>query len=127
MSGRSDPIAHCRLPIARAKRLSQMKNGPAIWADPFRSLIALELPAKVLLDSSERLKLRRGQFAGALVLLEVEAHLLAFLKASKASALHRRDVDKHISAASFRLDEAVAFLLVEPFNSTGSHVALVFR
>ena len=96
-------------------------------ADPFRSLLRCRRPRRRRRVRLEGLELRRGHFARALVLLELEAHALAFVEAGEASTLDSRDVDEHVRAAMLRLDEAEAFLLVEPFNSTGSHVDLVFR
>jgi len=75
----------------------------------------------------EGLKLRRGLLARTLVLLELEAHPLAFIETCETRALNSGDVHEHIAAAGFRLNEAVAFLLVEPLYGAGSHVDLVFR
>ena len=77
--------------------------------------------------SLEGLKLRRGHFARTLVLLEFEAHPLAFIEAGETCALNGGDVYEHIAAAGFRLNESEAFLLVEPLYGAGSHVDLVFR
>src|SRR5262245_63505681 len=77
--------------------------------------------------SLEGLKLRRSHFARTLVLLELVAHPLAFIEAGETRALNSGDVHEHIAAAGFRLNESVAFLLVEPLNGAGSHVDLVFR
>ena len=88
-------------------------NGAAAWATRRASL--------------DRLDLRGGHFARALVFFQLEADALAFLKAREARTLNSGDVDEHVRAALLRLDEAVAFLLVEPLNGAGSHVELVFR
>src|SRR5262249_62246545 len=46
---------------------------------------------------------------------------LAFVERAKASALDRRDVDKHILVASRRPNEPVAFSGVEPFDGAFLH------
>ena len=73
------------------------------------------------------LDLRGGHLARALVFFHLEADALAFLKAGETRALNGGDVDEHVRAALLRLDEAEAFLLVEPLYGAGSHVDLVFR
>src|SRR3569832_1233618 len=65
------------------------------------------------------LELASGELAAALVLLELVAHLLAFLQLAHARAFDRRSVNEHVRAARVRLDEAVAFGGVEPLNRTG--------
>jgi hypothetical protein len=47
--------------------------------------------------------------------------LLAFREAKQPCALNRADVNEHIRSAGLRLDEAEAFLGVEPFYDTGLH------
>jgi len=47
--------------------------------------------------------------------------LLAFIQSPQTSTFNCRNVHEHILAASLRLDEAVPFRRVEPFNSTGRH------
>ena len=95
---------------------------------PVSKFVAMRRPREAASAARlEGLDLRRGHLAGALVLLELEAHALAFVEAGESCTLDSRDVNEHIRAALLRLDEAVALLLVEPFDSTGSHVDLVFR
>lgn len=104
----------------------QNENGPTC-VDPFHKSVREALAPRCAKLASERLKLGRGHFAGALVFLEFEAHPLTFVEAGEPCTLDSRDVHEHIGAARLRLDEAVAFLLVEPFYGAGSHVDLVFR
>src|ERR1700674_562238 len=47
--------------------------------------------------------------------------LLAFIEGAEAGALYRRDVDKHVLAATLRLNEAVTLDGVEPFHSSDRH------
>jgi hypothetical protein len=94
---------------------------------PVSKFLRCRRPQGRLRGRLEGLELRRGHLAGALVLLELEANALALVEAGESSALDRRDVHEDVRAALLRLDEAVALLLVEPFNSTGRHVDLVFR
>jgi hypothetical protein len=50
-----------------------------------------------------------------------ERHFLAVDEATKAGSFHGADVDENVLRAVIRLDEAVAFGGVEPFNSSGRH------
>src|SRR6516164_4707783 len=58
---------------------------------------------------------------------DVEAHLRAFLQAGEASLFHRRDVDKHVSTAAVRLNEAIALRRIEPLNCSGRHFTSPFE
>jgi hypothetical protein len=62
--------------------------------------------------------------AGAAVLLDLVAHLLAFLQITQAGALDGADMNENVRSAIIRLDEAKALLTVEPFHSSVSHVTL---
>src|SRR5690606_32464496 len=53
--------------------------------------------------------------------LEFEADLLAFVQRAQAGALDGRNVHEHVLAAVIRLDEAEAFLAVEPLHGAGLH------
>ena len=104
-----------------------MKNGPTVRPTRFEVWCLGQCPVGQCPWRLERLDLRRGHFARALIFLELEAHALTFVEASEACALNGRDVNEHICAAGLRLDEAEALLLVEPLYGAGSHVDLVFR
>jgi hypothetical protein len=67
------------------------------------------------------LQVHGRHFAGAFVSLFLERHFLAVVEATQAGSFNGADVDENVLAAVIRLDEAVAFGGVEPFNSTGSH------
>jgi hypothetical protein len=56
---------------------------------------------------------------------DFERNLLSFIKAIHAGALNRADVHKHVLAAIIRLNEAEAFLAVEPFHGSLHHVSLL--
>src|SRR5260370_1609753 len=56
----------------------------------------------------------------------VEGDLLSFVKAVHPGALDRADVHEDILAAVIRLDEAEAFLAVEPLHASSRHM-LVFQ
>src|SRR6516165_1791298 len=56
-----------------------------------------------------------------LALLQLIAELLTLPQIVHPGAFHRRDVNEHVSAAGFRLDEAIPFLRIEPFDRTGRH------
>jgi len=72
---------------------------------------------------SDFLKLIGGGLAAALVLRDLVAHLLAFAKIAQAGALDRADMNENVRAAAIiGLDEAEAFLTIEPFHGAGSHV-----
>jgi len=62
--------------------------------------------------------------AGAAVLLDLVAHLLALLQIAQAGALDGADVNENVRSAIIGLDEAKALLTVEPFHSSVSHVTL---
>src|SRR5262249_367958 len=50
---------------------------------------------------------------------------LTLVERSQAGALHRGDMDEHVSAAALRLNETIALRRVEPFHSAGSHLGLL--
>ncbi len=62
--------------------------------------------------------------AGAAVLLDLVAHLLAFLQIAQAGALDGADMNENVRSAIIGLNEAKALLTVEPFHSSVSHVTL---
>ena len=49
---------------------------------------------------------------------------LTFVQRAQASAFNSADVNKNVGTAVVRLDKAEAFLRVEPFNCTLSHIGL---
>ena len=71
---------------------------------------------------SDFLELIGGGLAGALVLGDLVAHLLAFAQITQAGALDRADMNENIRAAIIGLDEAEALLTIEPFHGADSHV-----
>ena len=74
--------------------------------------------------ASDFLELIGRGLAGAAVLLDLVAHLLAFLQIAQAGALDGADMNENIRSAIIGLDEAKALLTVEPFHSSVSHVTL---
>ena len=52
---------------------------------------------------------------------EVKGNLLSFVEAVESGALNGADVNEHILAAIVRLDEAKAFLAVEPLYGSLRH------
>src|SRR5580704_636427 len=59
--------------------------------------------------------------AGAAVLRHLVGNLLAFAQRLQTGALDCADVDEHVLAAVIRLDEAIAFLRVEPLDRSSAH------
>jgi hypothetical protein len=57
----------------------------------------------------------------------VESDLLSLVEDTHASAFDRADVHEDILAAIIRLNEAEAFLVVEPLHGSFCHIALLFR
>jgi hypothetical protein len=57
----------------------------------------------------------------------VESDLLSLVEDAHASAFDRADVHEHILASIIRLNEAEAFLVVEPLHGSLCHIALLFR
>jgi hypothetical protein len=48
---------------------------------------------------------------------------LTFVETSKARALYRADVDENVVTAVFGLNEAKAFLAIEPFHGSSLHMS----
>ena len=67
------------------------------------------------------LQIAGRHFAGLVVTLELEADFLAFDEFAHSGAFDGRDVDKSVSAAVVRLNEAEAFSGIEPFNCASGH------
>lgn len=64
-----------------------------------------------------------GRFAGPLVLDDFVSDLLTFIQAIQTRTLDGGDVHKHIGPAFVGLNEAVAFLAVEPLYGASCHDA----
>jgi hypothetical protein len=62
-----------------------------------------------------------GRLAVLPVDFRVEGNLLAFTQGVDPCAFQRRDVNEHVLAAVFRLDEAVAFGRIEELYDTCLH------
>ena len=67
---------------------------------------------------------RRG-LAGLAIGNNIEGDFLPLIEATHPGALDRADMDEDILAAVIRLDEAKAFLAVEPLYRTLRHVTLL--
>src|SRR3954447_22402009 len=72
---------------------------------------------------SLRLQVEGGQLT-LIAALHLEGDALAVLQAGEAGALDVGDVGENVRAAFLRLDEAVAFGGVEPFDGTGGHAGI---
>lgn len=70
---------------------------------------------------SERLELISRHLAASAVLSQLVAQFLAFVQIPQSGALHRADMDEGVGSAVIGLNEAEAFLGVEPFHGSGSH------
>ena len=68
------------------------------------------------------LQLTGRHLAAALIALQLEAQLLAFVQATEAGALDRRNVHEHVRAAVIRLDETETLGSIEPFDCTSRHI-----
>jgi hypothetical protein len=77
------------------------------------------------LGLSQGLQIFRGRFAGLAVNHDFEGNALTFPKLAKACAFHGADVNENILAATFRLDESVSLLRIEPFHGTVIHKFLL--
>jgi hypothetical protein len=53
--------------------------------------------------------------------LELEAHALALMEMPEARPLDGRDMHEHVLRAVLRLDEAIAFLGIEPLHGSDRH------
>jgi len=67
------------------------------------------------------LQIAGRHFAGLVVALEFKADFLAFDELTHTGAFDGRDVDKSVSAAVVRLDEAEALGGIEPFYCASGH------
>ena len=88
-----------------------------------KSLALLHARLYLLQITLSRLKIRRGVFAS--LIGDVKRNLLTFVQAAHACALDGAHVYEHIRATIIRLDKTKAFLSVEPFNCTLSHIGLL--
>jgi hypothetical protein len=69
---------------------------------------------------SDRAQIHRRDPA-PLALLELIVELLTLTQIVHPGAFDRRDMNEHVSASVFRLDEAIPLLRIEPFDRTGRH------
>ena len=67
------------------------------------------------------LQISRRFLARPAIGFDLMRDLLAFRETTQARALDRTDVDEHVLSAAIRLNEAVAFLLVESLDRTCCH------
>src|SRR4051794_3647611 len=67
-----------------------------------------------------------GGLAGTLIGDDVEGYRLAFVQRAHAGAFDRADMDEHVSAAGFRLNEAETFLAVEPLHCSLGHGTFLY-
>ena len=78
------------------------------------------------IQSSSRLDVADGDLAGAAFFLGIEGDLLAFDQPAHSGALERSCVDENVLAAVVRLNEAEAFLSVEPLHGSLRHAIFHF-
>jgi hypothetical protein len=76
---------------------------------------------RVAADLSGGFQVIRGGFAGFPIRDNVKGDLLSFVQAIHAGTLDGADVDKNVLAAVIWLDEAKAFLAVEPLHGSLRH------
>src|SRR6218665_1004908 len=81
-------------------------------------------PRNLRLKALDGLQIDGRAFAALRVVLNFVSDLLAFVQGAEASALNGRDVQEHVRAASFRLNEAVTLGAVKPFHSASGHVGI---
>src|SRR6185312_15675381 len=67
---------------------------------------------------------RRG--AAVLLLLDIEADLLAFVQAAQTRLLHGTDMDEDVFSSGVRRDEPVAFGRIEPLHGALGHQRAAF-
>jgi hypothetical protein len=106
---------------ARAKPAVHPCSAWLEWCDDLPKIAALGPRSR----SAEDFELPSRHFAGALVGHEFERDLLAFAEIVQAGLLNSADVNEGVLAAVIRLNEAVAFFVIEPLHSSVGHV-LVF-
>src|SRR5262249_50172262 len=73
------------------------------------------------------LQILSGRLAGLAVHHDLERDTLAFSQLTQAGAFNGADMDEHILAAAFRLDESITLLRVEPFHCSVAHGTLLCR
>src|SRR5215469_7568758 len=91
-----------------------MQSGPFS-----RSKISLRYLGTV--TQLHRLQVFGGRLAGLAVHHDFEGHALAFPQFTKAGAFDGADMDEHVLATAFGLDEAIALLAVEPLHGAVIH------
>lgn len=70
-----------------------------------------------------RSQLPSGHLAAALIAFEFVVELLTFVDRAQGRTFNSRNVDEHVAAAIFRLDETEALGRVEPLHGACCHVA----
>ena len=75
----------------------------------------------------DSLQIARRGLACPSIGYNVENDLLSLIEDTHASAFDRADVHEDILAAIIRLNEAEAFLVIEPLHGSFCHIALLFR
>src|SRR5215471_15256472 len=76
---------------------------------------------------SDRAQIGRRGLSGLAVGYQVERDFLTLVEAIHPGAFDSADVDEYVLAAIIRLDEAVAFLAVEPLYGSLRHVILLSK
>jgi hypothetical protein len=86
-----------------------------------------EAASAVSRPASHSLEILGSRFAGLAVDHDLERDALTFFEFAQAGTLDGADVDEHVLAATFGLDESITLLRVEPLNGSVAHGALLFR
>jgi hypothetical protein len=76
---------------------------------------------------SNGLQILGGRLAGLAVHHNLERDTLTFSELTQAGAFNGADMDEHILAAAFGLDESITLLRVEPFHCSVAHGTLLCR
>jgi hypothetical protein len=79
------------------------------------------VPSRPRLRGSNGSQIVRGRLAAPAIGDNVKGHFLTLVEAPQTSALYGADMNENVIAALIRLDEAKAFLAVEPFHGSGLH------
>src|SRR5215211_5594714 len=74
-----------------------------------------------------RFEVSRRLLAGVTVSLNIIEDFLTLSEAGQTRALDGADVHEHVFLTLVRLNEAVAFLIVEPLHSSGRHCWMSFH
>jgi hypothetical protein len=74
---------------------------------------------------SDRAQILRGGLAGPSISNNLERDLLSLVKPAHTGAFDCADVDEDVLAPIIRLDEAEAFLVIEPLHGSLRHLAFL--